>query len=124
MKGFTFKYPVFKGWEVDPVADYNQQADSCTIFLNYPEGINFEIAPQIQVSKKTYQEISGKRPPTNPENINKLNPNNIEYGEGKTGYDFVVGNSIIYVSVLRVSEEFGFSREQFFKTVIESFNYK
>jgi hypothetical protein len=118
---------VFKGWEVNPGENDKHLADSCTIFLdfsNYPAGSEFAVFPQIQVSKKTYQETSGKIRPPNPENINKLNPNNIEYGEGDMGYDFVVGNSIIHVSVIGDSEEFGFSREQFFKTVIESFNYK
>lgn len=137
MSGFTFKYPVFKGWEVLSV-EYSKSQAKCTILLNdtnlVENGINTEIAPQIQVSVK--DTIGGKYSeskegdkytifsyPPNPYGINYIDFA-VDSNEARTmayAFDFTKDKDVIIATAGVPYDKYGFSRDLFFKTVIESF---
>ena len=64
MSGFTFKYPVFKGWEVISIQNTNQP-DECSILLSdsvlRAHGIMTEVAPQIMVKKLLGRNARGSK---------------------------------------------------------------
>ena len=122
MTGFTFKYPVFEEWEVKEV---NSNApDKCKILLNWPQGIQFDYRPTIFVNKQARDPKIDFEIPS--EAASNKNLNGIQYIYTK---DAARGNFVtFYISGFKVfielgnhSEEHGFSKLQFFKTVIESF---
>jgi hypothetical protein len=125
MTGFTFKYPVFKGWEVATVDTAFQKKGECTIFLDHPQEITLESYPQIIITKAPYSDKEFEAPPVTP------NKNNVPYIYTKEDSLFEVKNYgyvIFYdkdlkywVSLDGISEKSGFPTEQFFKTVIDSF---
>ncbi len=69
LKGITFKYPVFKDWEVKRIGSWGK--DSCTMFFNWPSIIDYESAPKVSIQKlgelgqeSMVKELSGGREPS------------------------------------------------------------
>ncbi len=127
---FGFKYPVFEGWE--PKATQWQTEGSCVIFLNYPDDIEFEIAPQIRISiLKQIIAVSGQK--------TKLNPNGVYYAfvydpslfvsghihkQGEWNYlDFYGRVFGVRIEIVSVSLKKGFSKDKFFEKIIETFHF-
>ena len=131
MEGFTFSYPVFKGWEVENVYEgpISGLADErvCTILLHDP-------APASKVQKREEPSpriIIDKNPALGlGKSINfvsHINPSNIMYnpllreeGEGFVFYSETFG---VKIFLLNIPENPGYSRDLFWKTVIESFKF-
>ncbi len=122
MSGFTFKYPVFKKWEIKGIK--NTAQNECAIFLSdevlKKNNINTEIVPQITVALTYYAD---KQNSSAPSYLKDTNPNGVRYGKSGIGYDFWVGDSSVVVKVGLVGVPTGqnFSKGQFFKKVIETF---
>jgi hypothetical protein len=124
MKGFTFTYPVFKGYEVGDVSPVKDEKDSCII--NFKALPPSAIRTEVKVKKIDFDPHNFKSEtkengnyimrglPYNPKGIKYLyrneSPDNIKF-------DISGGKGIMIEFV-----SFGnFPDEQFFKTVIESF---
>lgn len=123
MTGFTFKYPVFKGWEPSLARNLTAVKNVCTIFLNHPEGILFEVPPRIIITKKAYGTHDFEIPAAAASN---LNPRQVPYmytndqNEGNF-LAFYAPDFKVFVEIQSTSEEFGFSDSIFWKSVIDSF---
>ena len=109
--GFTFEYPVFKDWEINGIKkiDDNEYA----IFLNYPDSIDFYVAPQIKIRKIKEQDV---------EKINyQKNPNGASYYEDKGNITFV---GPFFVNVIPfLHEGNGYSNKIFTERVIKTFRF-
>lgn len=109
--GFTFKYPVFEGWKIAKPYSSNRKGE-CIIELNFPENLNFYQRPRIIVTET---------PEVVKPNLSFKNPNNVFYDKnGEESYDFRIEKKLITISSPEYPND-GFFRDQFFKTVIESF---
>ncbi|MEO8637340.1 MAG: hypothetical protein ABI430_00365 [Candidatus Taylorbacteria bacterium] len=135
MTGFTFRYPIFFGWEVMSVEDHqtkNKRGYECVITLNSP---NKELIsgtrPTIVVSKYPYSENDFEIPSYA---LSNPNPNKIPYTymkEETSGADiapnhfayavFFGENNKFFVDVDGLSEKTGFPVDEFFTTVIATF---
>jgi hypothetical protein len=132
MMGFTFEYPVFKGWEISSTKESKGGggSDECFIMLNHPKKISLETNPQIIITKQPYSEKDFEIPA---EAVSYPNPNHVPYiytkegalHEGKNyGYVGFYGEDFKFWILLDgISEKSGFPTDQFFKTVIESFSF-
>ena len=126
MTGFTFKYPVFKGWEPRSNGGLTTKSDKvsvCEIPLNRPDGILFEIPSVITVRKQPYGKDDFEIPA---EAVSNLNPDGIMHRHvndeiSGTFEVFYAPGFKVYIEVQSVSTENGFSTQQFFQTVIDSF---
>jgi len=122
LEKITFKYPIFKGWE--PIGMQNTGKSKCTIFLNNKNlkvnHIDTEFAPQIIISQIIHQKAHDQIP----DYLNETNINGIHFGRTDTGYDFWLGDGVVNIELLSVIDDYGFSKEQFFKNVIETFRLK
>ncbi len=121
MEGFTFKYPVFEGWE--PSLDWKKtdQAE-CVLYLSDPTLRTPEATPQVRVSKLYVAGMPGKM--ESPPYLSKTNPNNIKYSSDEGNVEFWDGiSALVRIEILAasVSGQYGFSHQIFFQTVIESF---
>lgn len=127
MEEFTFKYPVLKGWEVSLVK--KTDTNSCEILLTDPlpvaEKKSEEYQPRIVVAK-----LSGEAAT----NLTLINPQGIRYAgdiinsfpNGPTTspvhwVTFYDNTYAVKIELLAVGNDF--PRDQFFKTVIESFEF-
>lgn len=112
MTGFSFKYPEFAGWEVSMTN--SPEKDKCVIYLKDPlmTKKTAELQPRIEVNK--YPEVAIL-------NVPKTNPHQVRYGQDANSVSFWLGNSLVSVEVLNVNEQNGFSNNQFFESVISSF---
>ncbi len=125
MTGFTFKYPIFKGCEPSLARKITATNNICNIFLNHPKEIQFRRPSQIIIIKRTYAEDHDFEIPADA--VSKSpNPNGIPYiyrDDAKSGnfVTFYAKDFKVYVEVQSVSENLGFSKDIFFKMVIESF---
>jgi hypothetical protein len=120
MEGFTFKYPVFKGWKVlGP--KFEEKTQSC-IFTLYSDKTEIFILPTFTVKKSTradFVNIGADAPQTK---------DGVRYSlaSDQTSIDFA-STSVISISFSRnvekdLSNIAGYwSNSQFFQTVIESF---
>ncbi len=142
MTGFSFKYPVFKGWEVKSVQKTSE--NGCTIWLNHPNGIEFEVPPQINIAKiidlnPEIDTLSGK-PYHNPAYVSvtpvKKNPQGVDYNfvydpslyveghepePGEWDYIHFYGDKFgVRIWVFSISEEAGFSVDDFAKEIVKS----
>jgi hypothetical protein len=68
LSGFTFKYPLLKGWEVKGIQAKDE--NRCIMYFNSPDDIDYEIPPQIIVEKSEYSKntLNKKRSSTAGEN--------------------------------------------------------
>lgn len=113
MAGFTFKYPVFRGWETHILSESDT---ICHIYLNQDfmsQNLDtFKNAPQIQVEKIPHKDIGYS---------SLKNPNGINYFSlsGSRGYIFSPENFSVIVTLHNVRDVP--PDDVFFKTVIESF---
>jgi hypothetical protein len=117
--GFSFDYPVFKGWKVSEIKKYSE--DEYRIFLNNPSQVKFEIAPQIIIKKQNAQasiELESA--------VMQKNKNNIYYSyyeDAKNGNHIIFYGDFIKVSIYPFMHEGdGYSSKEFIKEVIETFN--
>ena len=113
MEGFTFEYPVFKGWE--PSLDWQMTKENeCVLYLSDSSlgapKVAPEAAPQIKVSKDQ------------PHVAMQENPHGVRYEKlGEDKYFFNLAGFSVAVELLGVNEKYGFSKDVFWKRVIESF---
>lgn len=130
MKGFSFSYPVFKHWT--PAEPVRNGFDSCVILMDWPQGIAFEIAPQIRVKK-----LTGLRLTPQLEASAKRNPQGVAYAFTTDPSLYAVGHAFkpgdwdylefylkefgVRISLMSVSQEFGFDIKAFTNTVIKTF---
>lgn len=118
MVEFTFKYPVFKGWEA--IGENSQGGVICNLFLNSGElekrGIHTEVAPQIEIMKGLG--VEAKIGNEIPKNINNIP---YDYDKEQNFIQFFTPNFPVSISLEATYDEYGFSKDKFFKTVIESF---
>lgn len=49
MPGFSFEYPVFKGWEVKEIKKISE--NEYNIFFNVPEDVELYMPPQLNIKK-------------------------------------------------------------------------
>lgn len=135
MTGFTFKYPVFKGWEVKKI---DGSTDKCHIWLSTEglamAGLDADVGapPSIIVSKRPVFLNPDPRDHFSPNIVVRTdfkNPNGVYYSKFAelSGVGFYMPISDITYFEIEVlppslsQNSFSFFREQFFKTVIESF---
>ena len=102
LEGFTFEYPVFKGWEVKEMKNTN--INECSISLE--NGKN----AQIKVSKDQ------------PHVAIQENPHGIRYEKiTEDKYFFNLASFSVNIELISVNENYGFSKNEFWKQVVESF---
>ena len=106
MTGFTFKYPVFDGWEVKKI-ERELEIDECHIYLNQPKNVQLEISPQIIVSIELIPGI--------PDN------DKAKIYSDTSRRSFNAKTFFVNIDISSIPDDFGFSPETFWKTVIESF---
>lgn len=121
MTGFTFKYPVFEGWEPmkgsgeeDGLPEAPLQSEfECIILLQSPKEYDLptgSIAPQIKVTKDQPRVATIK------------NPHGILYENfGADDYYFNLAGFSIDIKLISVGERYGFSKDVLWKQVMESF---
>lgn len=111
MEGFTFKYPVFKGWSLSKPVLVSK--NKCSITVN-EDGVNSLIKRDIIVA-------------INPDNIpSDPNSHRVEHSINKDGDNITSVEFLTSIGTVNISSGVGgsYSREllnQFFQTVIESF---
>ncbi len=94
----------------------------CQIMLRSPKEYSLplgSIAPQIKVSRLYFHGTPGEMQP--PDYLKDSNQNGMRFGKTETGYEFWIGDSVVHIELLSFDEKYGFSRDLFFQTVIESF---
>lgn len=106
MTGFTFKYPVFLGWEVKKI-ERELEIDECHIYLNQPKNVQLEISPQIIVSIELIPGI--------PDN------DKAKIYSDTSRRSFNAKTFFVNIDISSIPDDFGFNPETFWKTVIESF---
>lgn len=117
MTGFTFKYPVFEGWEVK---ETKPSSNECVIELNSPDP--FPAQKSKKESPKIRVSVGG--PAENSMMRTFLNPQSIGYRNYATdGYMFLdpVHKRSIFIELDVAGKINTFPKDLFFKTVIESF---
>lgn len=140
MAGFTFKYPLFKDWEdikIDPIS-----SKACNIEFQWsgfsevppmsPPELTEPVKPpsviaEVEMGDSGLKGLNEKVSDVPTPNVQK-NPHGILYdilpksdsSNNKT-IRFYTEKFIVTVRFIMPSDEFGFSTEQFFQTVIESF---
>ena len=112
MTGFTFKYPVFRGWEVKDVTKPSSNQDRCIVWLNWPNTIRLDDTPRIVVLIEPIPGIPDK--------------NGIVQDKAKVYSDaarksFNAKTFFVNIDISSIPDKNGFSHDQFWKTVIESF---
>lgn len=124
ISGFSFEYPVFKGWEVNKIMKID--TDKYSIFLQSP--ILTNIAPSIIVQKKDYTEKDFEIPA---DAVTSPNPNGVPYLYTKenslleiknNAYVAFYGQYKVWVN-FNFSEKTGFPVEQFMKKTIATFKF-
>lgn len=135
--GFTFQYPVFKGWEVKDIATailLNSTRNECTITLNIPnipKDIAATSVAEIIVTKSEYTKndfeipsaaVSNLNPAAVPTWYTEEDISSKDYAPSHYAYVVFYGKEFKYfVSLNGISSKMGFPVDQFFKTVINSF---
>ncbi|MEO8637480.1 MAG: hypothetical protein ABI430_01095 [Candidatus Taylorbacteria bacterium] len=133
--GFTFRYPVFSGWDFNRVMEdttVKTNGQECLIFLNdrHSQEVSAMFKADISVSKFPYgkndfeipvEAISHPNPNNIPTWYMKENNSNGDYSPDHFAYVVFYGKDYKYYVNLNISAESGFPVEQFLKTVIESF---
>ncbi|MBI2409966.1 hypothetical protein HYV30_02915 [Candidatus Kaiserbacteria bacterium] len=130
MEGFTFKYPVFKGWEVSLIRNIsevwdidvfknkkgmNSGPEKCEILLsgaslNRPEKVKEEFQPRILVQQDQ------------PHVAISENPHGIRYEKlSEDKYFFNLSSYAVNIELLNINEKYSFPKEIFWQQVIESF---
>ena len=128
--GFSFEYPIFKGWEAYSINRVND--NESIIYLNYPENIMFEYAPQIRVVKSEYP-YKGSNNSTIQDNPNiKTSPGGVKYYasyenpvENKNGLpyiNFYADDSIVTIYPF-MHEGNGYSAKVCADKIIETFEF-
>ncbi len=132
MTGFIFKYPVFKGLEVKKIEMSDKSA--CQVFLNEPvinanEDLSLGIiippphtpAPRFQVTKNIADGLPS---------VDAKNTQGVFYklvrstGDPLHEYILFLGKDfVININLFGIDEKFSFSKDIFWKSVIESFNF-
>ena len=89
MTGFTFKYPVFEGWE--PYLNYSNE-DRCVINFQKPSKFDSIAVSSIKVEKIAYNGVPNLSSAKNPQNIFYTTLSGVE------GYAFVIVDYRIVIS--------------------------
>ena len=126
--GFTFKYPVFKGLEIKKMDGSEESV--CNIFLNEPlldinkvlssrEVIPPTPAPRFQVTKRNIPELS---------TADTKNAQGVFYKlvqvTGDPLYEYILffeKDAVVSIDLFGIDERFAFSKDVFWKTIIDSF---
>ena len=137
LTGFSFRYPVFKGWEVKGIQKKENFAAAyggpgCTIWLEHPEGLGLEVPPYIAVVKEDTSSKFIELP-----SDAKTNPNGVQYAfvyepswhvsgavpeaDERDYIAFYGSDFIVKVWAYSVVEEAGFYMDDFVKEVVKSF---
>ncbi|MBU3895734.1 hypothetical protein KKG36_00195 [Patescibacteria group bacterium] len=129
--GFSFEYPVFKGWEPnEPEINKNNETGSitATIFFNNPTGIKFELGPRITIVKSFNTDYRYNVPGLSP----SINPNKVKYYP-IGGYESDQSNSIIFFNnddslAVKITpfmhEGDGYSEKVLVQKIIDSFRFE
>ncbi|MCX6803960.1 MAG: hypothetical protein NTY48_05330 [Candidatus Diapherotrites archaeon] len=135
MRGFTFKYPVFKDWwikRIEPL--FAENFEKSIIWLEWPEEILFDDAQRIIVEKYniTNKQDANKLPvyTEKPADLAKKNKSGIYYKEFNSEKDakdyyieFYSENYRVRITLITPNEKHGFSRKEFIKEVVRSFKF-
>lgn len=111
ISGFSFEYPVFKGWEVKEVKKVNE--NSYIIFLKNPTNFGFNVGPEINIEKGKIGLIS--------QGIG--NPQGFPYYIKDNILTFYDSENSIKISYFTGSEKQGFARKISFDKIIETFKF-
>lgn len=122
MEGFTFEYPVFRGLEyiLRPVKE-----NSCSIIIR-PSDFKMPDNPDVRL-ELALRKISVTKTPKDPKTPLAIpdkiyqNPNGVSYVIQSQSRLFFAPDFYVDIDLSLVPNESGFSRDQFFQTVIESF---
>lgn len=106
-----FHYPVFPGWEPVSPEDPKIAQSRCVIPLKNDA--------EIRVSVAYYGGIPGEMEA--PAFLSLRNPQGIEYGVEKERSVFWIGDATVDVELAGVPDGSGFSKELFWKEVVQSF---
>lgn len=127
--GFSFEYPVFKGWEVKEIkCSKTGSKTECFMTLNHLKKVSLETEPRIIITKQDYTEKDFEIPA---EAVSYPNPNKVPYIYTKEGTLFEIknygyvgfyGSYKVWVD-FQFSEKSGFPVGQFLKKVIETFKF-
>jgi len=126
---FSFKYPVFRGWEVKAVE--KKSADAHIIWINWPDSIDFEVPPQIRVNRMDCPVVLSDSFKKNPQGtlydyVHDLSLYVKDYVPKKGSWDYLefYSNEFL-VRISRFScEEFGFDGDAFYKEIVNSFSFE
>lgn len=120
--GFTFRYPVFKGWEV--LGTRWTQGNECVVFISdkilRDRGINTEVAPGIFVRKimpSDNKEMFAKNTASLAQNPHGVLYENKNFNE----LIFYTNDFAAEILMMSIPDKFGFSVAEFKKEVIKSF---
>ncbi len=123
MSGFTFNYPVFKGWKIEPYEAFAKEVNLCDLKITTLNG-----TVVIMIIQKTGKNYPGM---TRTQIGSKIkNSNGVEYSEikiatqalvpnQKAAYEFYGSDFSMIIGILHTIE---FPNE-FFRTVIDSFKF-
>lgn len=131
MAGFTFRYPIFKGLEIKRTEASNES--TCNIFLNEPTTHTHKTlphriiippipAPRIQVAKESL-DIPLKTDTKNVQNVFYKLFRSAE----KPFHEYILflgKGFVIDISLFGIDEKFPFSKDIFWKSIIDSFSFR
>lgn len=125
-KGFSFQYPEFKDWNVK--GEKKIDNNNYIIYLEYPDNVDFEIAPQIRITTvpewgtKTLKSKSGYI-------TQKTNTSGVLYDRIQVQHDpemlaFFAEDFGVTITPISTPENYGFSKDIFFERIIKTFTFK
>lgn len=137
MTGFSFSYPVFKGWEVkgtqnEKYRNPDYKGEMCHIWFNWPENIKFEVPPQLVIEKRTdFHLVETEKLERNPNGVPYnfvFDPSNYVSGyKQKTGQwdylQFYGPDFGVKFWPLVSGDGYGFSSDVFIEGIIKSFKF-
>jgi hypothetical protein len=121
----SFRYPVFRGWEISRIDD--SKANECQIFLHVPKGLKLDEPPHIRVARERGGFSLAGLPPQNTHGICYMPDDRMPYlpaAHGGSKYHFFpcdTPDSNVSVELSFDASEHGYSQELFWKSVIETF---
>lgn len=116
LPGISFQYPVFKGWPVKTTE--SSRSGHCVIWLDWPDDIDFEAPPRIDVVRSLNEPVLlGRKSPQNPQGI--IYAPSMKPKSGAHEVNFYTGRDAIRIQ-LQASGP-GFSPDLFWDRVIETF---
>ena len=126
--GFSFKFPDFKGWEFKYVEKID--VNLCIIYFNWPDDIEYEVPPAIEVKKVDLENISQTKK-QNPQNISyeyiqdsSIYVDGHKFAEGDWDWLVFYGKDFNVRIARNMFGEPPFDADLFYSKIIETFDFK